>query len=346
MPQLVSAVTIAGSYVGTPAGTKIGNTATLSYSINGANQAPISAAAIGVLVDEVIDPLMTCQNPNVAVNSPSTNDVLTYALHNWGNGNQTFGLSRINGPMPLPVGNYTPLNSAFYAPLNPAGATAAIFLESNGVPGFQAGADLAYVAGANDPVVPPGGSQLVYLVSDTPSVPLNSKGDVLLTATSLTAGAAGALKGARLVGKGANLGNGAGNALLATAGGASAATCSYVASGLGFAMNKVVLTSVDPTGGSVVMPGTIMTYQITVTLSGVGTAIGVIVNDPMPPNVTYVPGSIAVGGVVKTDAVDGDNAAFYAVAAAPVASANTVYVSLGNLVAPSTTVVTFKATVN
>jgi uncharacterized repeat protein (TIGR01451 family) len=334
----------------TPAGTKVSNQATVAYSVAGIAQGTVLSTVATLLVDEKILPAITCQNPaGVPVNSPGANNVLAYTLTNLGNGTQTFSLSRLNQPTAAYTPVYTPVNSVAYDPLNtPAGA---IFLGVSGVAGFQAGVTPAYISGANDPVLAAGASTTVYVLSDTPVVPLNAKGDVLLTATSKTAGAAGAALGTHLVGKGA----GGTNALVATVGGAAATTCSYMATNLIFSMNKVVLSVTDPygttgpllpTGGPLVMPGSIMTYQITVTAAGVGTATAVAVVDPMPANVTYKPGSITVGGVAQTDAVDADGAAFYVTAAAPVNTANTVYVMLGNLLAPITKVVTFQAVVN
>lgn len=320
----------------TPAGTLISNTAIVNYAIGGTPQSPIASLAALVLVDEIIQPVLTCQSlPSVAVNSPSINDVLTFLLTNGGNGSESFSIVRSNGPLPLPAGNYTPINSIAYDPLNTP--TGAIFLETNNVAGFQPGADLAYVPGVNDPVIAAGKGLVVYVLSDTSNVPANAQGDVLLTMTSRTAGAAGAAVATRLLGVGDNLGNGAGNAIVVTPRAEAAATCSYVATGLGFVMNKSVLSVADPLGGVLLMPGAIMTYQLTVSLNGVGTATGLVVSDPIPANLTYVPGSIAVGGVAMTDAIDADAAQF---------ATNTVSVSLGNVAAPTSVVITFRATIN
>ncbi len=327
------------SWAVTSAGTVINNVASVSYSVLGIPQAPTLSNIASLKVDEVIDPTMTCQSsPTVAVNSPSVNDVLTFALTNSGNGSQTFSLARSNGGFVAPAvaGAYVPTNSAQYAPGNLAGATGAIFIETNGVAGFQPGSDTVYT-GANNPVVAAGASQLVYVVSDTPgglNTATNPIGDVLLTATSLTAGAASAVVGTRLPGKGAN----GSNALVVTP--TAAVTCTYTASGLGLAMNKKILTVVDPYGGAVVMPGSILTYQITVSMNGAGSATGLVISDPIPVNTTYVLGSITttVGGVV-TAVPD---------ATGYVASTNSVSVSLGNIVAPpaSTSMITFRVTVN
>jgi uncharacterized repeat protein (TIGR01451 family) len=123
-------------------------------------------------------------------------------------------------------------------------------------------------------------------------------------------------------------------------------------------VTKTVPTKLDPMGGSVVMPGTVLTYQITVALTGAGTVTNLVITDPLPANTTYKPNTITVAcntgtytvvgacsgitipqpATAKTDTnADADSADF---------TANTVTVSLGNVVAPANFVITFKATIN
>ncbi|MDH2917269.1 MAG: hypothetical protein PXX77_10400 [Gallionella sp.] len=116
---------------------------------------------------------------------------------------------------------------------------------------------------------------------------------------------------------------------------------------------------VDPKGTAVVMPGAVMTYTINATLTGTSAVNNLTIADPLPANITYVPGSIQVAcgsgtyangvcgtGVItspqsaaaKTDTnMDADFADF---------TANTVSVSLGNVAAPANVVITFRATIN
>jgi len=313
--------------VGTVAGTVIPNTATLSYHLDGTAQPDISAA-VTFVVDEVIQPTLTWQDgAPVSVNSPDTNSALTYLLTNAGNGQESFGLSRINGPAPLPAGNYTPLN----------GTVGSIFLENGLLAGFQAtgpNADTLYVAGTNDPALPPDASQRIYVISDTPLVVSNSHGEVRLEATSLTTGAAGAAVGTGFVG----LGQGGNVAVVGLGNGRSAAIGRYVSGGLGFSLAKSVVSVVDPSGTAVKMPGAVMTYQVVAKLTGVGSVSNLMVTDPLPAEVAYVPASIAVDGIAKTDAVDADNAQFDN-------ALKKISVSLGSVAAPATVVVTFRATI-
>jgi uncharacterized repeat protein (TIGR01451 family) len=314
--------------VGTLAGTMVSNVASVNYTVGAGAAFSVKSNTVLLQVDEVIAPVLTWQDAlPVAVTTPGSNGVLTYLLTNVGNGSESFGLTRVNGPTPLPDGNYTPLN----------GSLGAIYLESGATPGFQAtgpNADLLYLPGSNDPQLAADASVILYVISNTPSVGSNVHGDVLLRAASMTTGAAGALPGTALPG----LGQGGGFAVVGSSRAQSSATGTYITSGLGFAMNKTVLKVTDPQGGGVAMPGSILTYQIVATLAGTGTATGLVITDPMPVNTTYVPGSMAVNGLAQTDAADADLAQW-------VGSTQTVTLALGNVAAPATFVIVFRATI-
>lgn len=315
-----------GWAAGTLAGTIINNTVSLDYSLDGEVQTPVSASAT-VKVDELIHPVLTWQDAApVTVNVPDSNDALTFLLANSGNGREAFSLTRTNGPLPLPAGNYIPLD----------GSIGSIYLENGLQPGFQANgpdADTVYVAGANDPDLAPDAGQILYVLSDTPAVGANIMGEVLLTAASLTAGAAGAAPGTGLAG----LGQEGSFAVVGFTRAQITAKGSYLTDGLGLAINKTVAAVLDPKGTDLVMPGAVMTYQIAVALSGTGTAANLVIADPLPAETTYVPGSISVNGAARTDSADADDTQF---------SANTVSVSLGNVAAPANFVITFRATIN
>lgn len=313
--------------IGTIAGTIIPSVATVSYSLDGVAQPDVNVE-VTVKVDEVIQPALTWQDAApVAVNSPDTNIALTFLLTNAGNGQESFSLSRVNGLVPLPPGNYVPLN----------GAAGSIFLENGLLAGFQAtgpNADTLYVAGTNDPSLPPDSGQKVYVISDTPLVVLGSYGEVSLEASSLTAGVAGAAVGTGFSG----LGQGGNFAVVGLGNGRSADMGRYISGGLGLTLAKNVTSVVDPSGSASKMPGAVMTYQLVANLTGSGIANNLTIADPLPAEVAYVPASVTVDGVAKSDAVDVDNAEFNS-------ATQTVSVSLGNVAAPATIVVTFRATI-
>jgi len=69
-----------------------------------------------------------------------------------------------------------------------------------------------------------------------------------------------------------------------------------------------MVKSVSPTGPQT--PGTVLTYTLVITNSGTGVAKDLLITDPIPAFTSYVPGSITMNGVGRTDAIDGDGARF------------------------------------
>jgi uncharacterized repeat protein (TIGR01451 family) len=315
--------------MGTTAGTLISNLAIVKYVKGASAPASTTSNTERFRVDEIIQPVLKWQDATpVAIKAPGSNAVLTFLLTNGGNGAEVFGLTRTNGPAPLPSDSEMPQN----------GKSGAIYLESGASAGFQASgpnADLLYVPGSNDPLLAPNASITIYVVRDTPDAVDKLHGEVVLRATALTVGAAGALPGTALAG----LGQGGGFAVVGRSRAQSDATGGYSTGGLGLAMNKTVLKVLDPRGTHIVMPGAELTYRLVATLSGAGTASGLVITDPLPTATTYVPGSMLVDGLAQTDAPDADPAQF-------TAATQTVSVSLGNVAAPATVVIVFRATIN
>jgi len=312
--------------VGTAAGTAINNTATVSYESNGAAQAPVSSNTATLTVLELIDVALTWQDSSpVSVNTPDVNDALTFLLTNTGNGLESYALTRNNA-----------VGGDAYDPAD--GSAGAIFFESGLAAGFQASgpsADTLYIAGTNDPNLAAEASRIVYVLSDTPaSQPASATGIVRLSASSLTPGAAGASPGTGFPGQGVG-------GIEAVVGGSQAQASrdgTYLVSGLAVSVAKTVVSIVDPRGGNSFEPGATITYRILVTISGAGTAANLSVNDPLPAELNYVPGSITVGGALRTDALDADNAHF---------TAGAVNVSFGDTAGPTALpAIQFRATLN
>jgi uncharacterized repeat protein (TIGR01451 family) len=310
--------------VGTPAGTPITNSATLTFSIGGQAAAPVTAVAAGVVVAEVINVLLTAQDGSpLAVNSPDAGKALTFLLTNTGNGKEAFGLTRNNQ-----------LAGDQFDPVSAGGA---IYLESGAQPGFQASgpnADIAYAPGSNDPVLLADGSRVIYLVSNIPAAqPTGAVGNASLSAASTTPGAAGATPGTTLPARG----DAGVDAIVGASRAQATAQGSYIVSGLVLNVLKTVAAVSDTQGGTLVMPGSVLTYRVVLTLSGTGIAENLAFSDPLPAATTYLPASLTVDGAARSDAVDADNASVVAGA---------VGVVFGNTPAPATRVIEFKATVN
>ena len=311
---------------GTPANTPISNSATLTYFLGGQPAAPITAVAPTLYVAEVINVVLVWQDAApLAVNAPDVGRALTFVVTNTGNGSEAFALARNN----LIAGDQ-------FDPVNAAGG--AIYLESGAQAGFQASgpnADIPYLTGLNDPVLAADASRVVYVVSDIPTaLALGALGNLSLSANSTTPGAAGAQPGTSLAG----LGQGGVDAVVGGSRAQSNAVGGgYIVSGMSLSLLKTVALVRDPLGGSLVMPGSVLTYQVVLTLTGTGVAQNLSFTDPIPANTTYVPASITVDGAARSDALDADNAGF---------AAGAVGVVFGNTPAPATRIVEFKVTVN
>lgn len=313
------ALAAAAQAAGTPAGTLIGNTATLTYSLPGKPNETAVAVAPNVAVARVVDVVVTWQDAAaIPTSSPDTGRAIAFALTNAGNGSETFRLTRNDA---LAGDQFDP-------------QAGAIWIESGAQPGLQTtgpAADILYGAGVNDPTLAADASLAVYLVANIPAgLPTGSFGGSMLTATAMTPGAAGAAPGSLL---------GSFGGIQAVAGRATQAggTGRFLVSGVSMGLAKSVAGVRDPAGGTRVMPGAVLTYRIVLTLAGSGIAEAVAMQDPLPASLTYVPGSLSVDGTSRTDAADGDGVA---------AANNTVSADFGSVTAPATRVIEFRATVN
>lgn len=306
----------------TPAGTVINNTVTLDYDVAGL-PASVTSNTATVTVVELINVVLQWQDPSpVPVNSPDNADALSFLLTNTGNGVETFSITRNNAP-PVPD-QYNPLTSAI-----------SLYRESNGIPGFQSGVGGDAVV-TGDLTLNAEESIVLYLLSDTPgALATGNTGHVALTAVSTTAGAAGAVPGTSLSG----LGDGGIDAVVGNSRAQATADGIYIVSGL--AVNLVKTASVLEGGDAAA--GKTLVYTITASFVGSGTASNFVIVDPLPPQLTYVPGSIRLDGLAQTDADDApvDQTKFVG---------NTLTVALGDITVtpatPVTRVITLRASVN
>ncbi len=323
-----------GWAVGTPSGTTISNTATVSYAIAAVPQPIVTSNAASFLVDKKVNLVVAEIGATAtAVNIGQTGAVIPFSVTNLGNDPQGFTLAAASatgnpatgGVAPFATNDFSATGLVVYVDANNNGVYEPLIDTATAIPNLAAGV-----------------SRNVFVVGDIPAATLNNQQSVVsLTATAVvptTMAALVATAGADTAGVDVVFADGAGVAAGDIARDAKhSAYGAYLASGVGLLMNKTVLSVLDPKGTAIVMPGAVLTYQIVATLSGAGTATNLAITDPLPANLTYVPGSIAVNGIAKTDAADADNAQFVA---------NTVSVSLGNVASPANFVITFRATIN
>jgi len=269
--------------LGTPPGTIIWNQAVVNYIVDGDPYMRSSTTALS-RVHEVVDVSVGWQDTApVVVNTGDTNQILTFRVTNTGNGTETFHL--------------TTDNTSSTDEFNPSFVNMVLDTSGNGL--YDAGIDELYVPTVNDPVLPSDGSTTVFVLHDIPAgISDGDQGNIRLSATCETGtGAPGSIFG--LVGDDNT------DAILGTAGGSADATGTYLVSSTTVSVVKSALIA-DPMGGAEPVTGAVITYSITVTVTGSSTAEGLIITDAIPANATYRSGSLALNSAFLTDAVDTD----------------------------------------
>lgn len=272
---------------GTPAGADVTAQASVSWNQQGVSHSGTSNVA-SFTVDEIVDFALVCQDAAGAEAFPGESGrALTFTLQNTGNGHEAFRLLSLTA---LAGDDFDP---------DPAG----LHLDTNGNGLWDPGADAAYVQGGNDPDLPADAAVSIFLLVDlAPDLVDGQEGTARLVITAVTGvGAPGTIVvGAGDNGTDAVLGNGGGT---------------------GYATALVRIASVDldivksaavqgPDGGDEPRPGAVVTYTITVTATGGGTARNVMISDPIPVQSVFVPASMTLNGTPLSDAADGDAGEF------------------------------------
>ncbi|MDX1518252.1 MAG: hypothetical protein R3288_15505 [Woeseiaceae bacterium] len=290
--------------VGTPVGTVIENTASVTFDLAG-TPTTIQTNTTTLTVIERIDVVVTLQSGQVLVAANDTNRALLFTVTNTGNGTETFTLAIDNA---IAGDDFDPVE-----------AVPAIYFDTDGSGDFNAG-DQAYAPGSNDPVLAADESVDVFLVNDIPGGVVNGNiGRSELTATSSTGTGA---PGTEFAGQG----DGGVDAIIGTTGGAASTQGEYLVSDVQINVVKSQVVN-DQFGGNQPVPGATITYTITVEVIGSGTATASAVNDEIPTFTSYVPASITLNAGAITDAA-GDDAGEFDTTVVP-----TVVVRLGDLTA-------------
>ncbi|MDX1515256.1 MAG: hypothetical protein R3288_00375 [Woeseiaceae bacterium] len=301
---------MAAQAAGTPVGTVIDNTASVTFDLAG-TPTTVQTNTTTLTVAERIDVVVTLQSPPVLVAPNDTGRALLFTVTNTGNGTETFTLA---------IDNL--INTDDF---DPVAQVPAIYFDTDGSGDFNAG-DQPYTPGVNDPDLAADASVDVFLVNDIPAT--DSGGNPLvngdigrseLTATSATGTGA---PGTEFAGQG----DGGVDAVIGPTGGEAASIGEYVVSDVQVNVTKSQLVT-DQFGGNEPIPGATITYTITVEVVGTGQATASTFNDVIPTFTTYVPNSIQLNSTPITDAI-GDDAGEFDASGTP-----TVVVRLGDLTA-------------
>ena len=322
--------------LGTDAGESIENTATVNFEIGGTAQAPVASNTTVTVVDELLDVVVVADDgAPVAVSSPQSGAILQFSVTNNGNSSEVF---RLIADDDVAEGGFNPTLNQLY-------------IESNGVPGLQIGADTAYVPGISDPSLTEDESLILYVQSDIPAALSQAdNGDVQLRAVAQTVIDQAATDDPTAPGwpapgtSYAGLGSGGGDAVVGSSHDTGSllllATGRYQVSNAVVSVSKSVIGVLDPFGGSSVIPGSIITYQLELSVAGTGTADNIVVSDPLPTELAYVLSSLEIDTVAEDDdfAPSGTDTSGFNV------GSNTVVVDRGSIVGGSANVIiTFNA---
>lgn len=299
----------------TPAGTVINNSATATYELPGGGAATITSNVVSLTVDELLDvSVASTDGGDISVAPGATAQVLTFRVTNAGNGSEAFRL--------------TARDNAGGDDFNPTAT--AIMLDANANGTYEPGIDTLYVVGANEPVLAPDGSALVFVLSTIPAGATDTqRGRVDLVAVAATGSGA---PGTSFAGQG----QGGGDAVVGATGAdaeddgyyrLSAATVAFVKSA----------TVADPFGGTTRVPGSIITYRLVATVTGSASLANLRIADPIPAGSTYRPGTLTLEGAPLSDAADADAGDF---------SAGGIAVRLGTLTGGMTRTVTFQVAID
>ncbi len=350
-PVAVAALLLSTSAaaIGTDAGRRIDNTAHATFAISGVAQPAVNSNTVTVVVDEVLDTVVIDADAGpVQVTSGVGAATLTFTVTNTGNGTETF---RLAVDAAVPGDDFDPTS-----PL--------IYLESNGTSGLQlgAGGDTPYSVGANDPVLARDTSLTGYVTSSIPpGLTTGALGRVALRAVSKTVFVATGTDdpaspvfptpGTAYPGAG-DPAAGGGNVTAVVGKSHAPATLSLRAVGTYrvnaalVTLTKAIQSITDPFGGTTLVPGSIIRYQITVGVAGAGTAENLVVHDPLPASLAFVAGSITVAPLPPGQEVDDDFSPAGTDATGFDGLSNTVVAALGDAVGGGPPIlISFKATI-
>jgi uncharacterized repeat protein (TIGR01451 family) len=303
---LLSGVALAGtigtahaqSGSGTAAGTSIANTATASFTVNGAAQTASSNTATFVVDRKVNLTVVSTQTAATQVNLGDAGVAASFRVTNNTNGAQDFLLS---ASQIVPAGILTGTDNYDLNNLK-------IFVDSNGNGVYDPGADTATFIDE----LAPDASVAVFIVGDIPNLTVARIAQVGLD-VKVAAGGATGTQGSVLTETGLNQDNLV-DVVFADTDNDGLLGYDTLRNGEGWAYgmfevgvhtvslsvtkSATVLSDGVSTLNPKALPGAIVQYCLTVNNATLTTpAANVSLTDVIPANTTYVPGSINIGGI-------------------------------------------------
>ncbi len=312
LPLAAAAMSTHAFAAGTLAGTDIENVATASYdTLSG--PVTIESNKVVIKVDELLNVVVSNTDPGNVVTAPGqTGNIQTYHITNSGNGSEAFKLTA----------DVAKGGDDFDPTLNQI-----IIDNGNGV--YDPGIDTVYVAGVNDPILAPDETRTIFVITNTPSTPVDgNKADIGLKATAVTGSGA---PGTSFAGAG----TGGSDAVVGATGATGEDTGRLIVQATTVTLVKSA-TIVDPLGGSNPIPGAIITYKLVATVAGTGTMNNLVISDPIPAGTAYKTSSMTLEAAALTDAADTDSGNF---------NGSKISVAPGAVAAGQSRTVTFKVTI-
>lgn len=328
--------------VGTLANTPISNTASLAYDVNGVAQANITSPAATFVVDRKINLTVVTVDSNAVTVAPGQAlAVTTFTVTNTGNDSQDFNLGAANLPNTTTIFGPPALSDSF------DGTSCNAYAKSSAAGPFVAGTDNVPANLFIDELAPDL-TKTVYVVCSIPAAQaINTVAVVSLTATALIGGTAGT-KGGALTND-ASSPNTAGvdtvfanppltlssdGTIPAQPGADAKATArdAYRVLSVATTVTKGANCNPTPADCSQAKTGTVITYQLLISITGSGSADSLVITDPLPTNLTYAGSLIVPPSTVSSDF--------------GVTTPNTLTVKFGNVVAPANLTIQFNATIN
>lgn len=279
---------------GTSADTDIVNTARVDYKVGDEDFSDEDSASITVA--QVLDLTVTCQSTPLNVAPGQSSVSSTYLVVNTGNGPDTIELS---------VDNSDTASDDF----NPVFQE--VWLDDGDGIYQGSGTDTLYQAGVNDPELAADGQITVFVLNDIPAgLSDGDDGDSELTATSTLQSSPLDPVGTVYDGQGLN----SVDAIVGNTQASAADICRHTVLAVVVTLAKTneILPAFNTDTvlpGEVLsepIPGAVITYTLTVSADGDGTATDIVITDTVPEYTTYASGNFTLNSGALTEASDTD----------------------------------------